>query len=416
MATKKVKSKKKSRAEEEVTTAEISMDDNAAAKDDGKARKKKSKKEKSKKRIRQEVGEKESDDDGGEAAAVNESESSLPKSASVTSESPLTKEQRRAAREAKKSAKSKLKKDFLSKIPTVDADGIPYNKIQIRRMMRRVKHGLDPIATEEEEREIRAREKREKREEEALYAEEQRDANDDTENEKDGDTPDEVDNEKDDEPATISVNEEVDDASNTNSVKEKTYHNPPPTKKAKRSKPVPPDYICQACKNQPPGSTEPHWIYDCILKKTQRGCNTVAKKLRGLHDPSSQKVFVNGLPFDCDEGYVKRFFQESMLEKSDDDGTNKVDLVHVKLLKFEDSKRCKGQAFLTFDSDEGAKLAIRLMNGSIWKDIEEPGTAAKSGKKKKKDAGSSEGAKKELRLKVTKVLNRFVTKNKKGGK
>lgn len=404
--------------EEEVTTAENSMDDNSdAAKDDGnKARKKKAKKEKSKKRIRHEVGEKDSDDDSGEAAAVNDSESSFPKTTTVTSESPPTKEQRRAAREAKKSTKSKVKKDILSKIPTVDADGIPYNKIQIRRMMRRVKHGLDPIATEEEEREIREREKRERMEEEALYAEEQRGANSNPENEKDGDTHDEVDNEKDDEPVTSSANEEVDDASNTDSIKEKSYHNPPPTKKAKRSKPVPPDYICQACKNQPPGSSEPHWIYDCTMKKTQRGCNTVAKKLRGLHDPSSQKVFVNGLPFDCDEGYVKRFFEDGMLEKSGDDGTNKVDLVHVKLLKFEDSKRCKGQAFLTFDSDEGAKLAIRVMNGSIWRDIEEPGTATKSGKKKKKDAGTSEGAKKELKLKVTKVLNRFVTKKKKGGK
>ena len=87
-------------------------------------------------------------------------------------------------------------------------------------------------------------------------------------------------------------------------------------------------------------------------------------------------------------------------------------MVHCKLLKFEDSNRCKGQAFLTFDTDDAAKLAIRVMNGSTWKEIDEPGTKTK---KKKKDAAAGK-EKKELKLKVTKVLNRFVTKKKGGGK
>lgn len=137
------------------------------------------------------------------------------------------------------------------------------------------------------------------------------------------------------------------------------------------------------------------------------------KKLRGLHDPASRKVFVSGLPFECDEGLVKRFFEESMGEG------NSSELLHLKLLKFEDSKRCKGQAFLTFDSDEGAKLALKL-NGSIWKDIEEPGTStAKSDKKKKggkKGGDVVVGEKKQLKLRVTKMMNRHVTKQKKGGK
>jgi len=46
------------------------------------------------------------------------------------------------SRAAKKALKKALKEDLQSKIPKVDDDGIPYNKIQIRRMMRRVKHGL----------------------------------------------------------------------------------------------------------------------------------------------------------------------------------------------------------------------------------------------------------------------------------
>ena len=112
---------------------------------------------------------------------------------------------------------------------------------------------------------------------------------------------------------------------------------------------------------------------------------------------------------------MKRYFEQNM------DGTNateSIELVHCKLLKFEDSTRCKGQAFLTFDSDLGAKLALKL-NGSVWEDVEEPGVATKKKKKKNDAKESSEGDnKKELKLKVTKVLNRHVTKTKKkfGGK
>ena len=57
----------------------------------------------------------------------------------INSEATSSKEESRAA---KKAAKKKLKEELQSKIPKVDDDGIPYNKIQIRRMMRRVKHGL----------------------------------------------------------------------------------------------------------------------------------------------------------------------------------------------------------------------------------------------------------------------------------
>ena len=156
------------------------------------------------------------------------------------------------------------------------------------------------------------------------------------------------------------------------------------------------------------------WIYDCPQKKTNRGCNKVAKKLRGLNDPPSRKVFVGGLPFECDEGMVKRFFDEGMMMSSSS-SKEEVELLHVKLLKFEDSKRCKGQAFLTFDCDEGAQLAIRSMNGSVWKDIEEPGMSSKSGKNKSKGKTGGDETRKELRLKVTKVLNRHVTKNSKRG-
>lgn len=303
-------------------------------------------------------------------------------------------------RATRKAIKKEQKEALMAKIPKLDPDGIPYNKIQIRRMLRRVKHGLDPVATEEEEKEIREREKREKAEEERLLFAERNDEGD-QEEDNDGDKDDEADGFKSD-------REEVDEEEEATAKKESAQavprksHNPP-SKKTKRNKPVPPDYICQACQNNLPDFT-PHWIYDCPNKVTQRGCNSVAKKLRGLHDPPSRKVFVSGLPFECTEGHVKRYFEQNMDVA---DATESIELVHCKLLKFEDSTRCKGQAFLTFDSDLGAKLALKL-NGSAWEDVEEPGVSAK-----KKKNGSSDKTK-ELKLKVTKVLNRHMTKKKVG--
>ena len=325
------------------------------------------------------------------------------------------------SKEEKRIAKKKRKLELQSQLPTHDDDGIPYSKIQKRRMLRRIKHGLHPIPTPEEENEIRVREKRERAEEELLYVEGKREE-DDVEEEvvaTDGEVVegdnDEIVNEEDNNTSTTTQ------PSTTLATTKKKHHNPP-SKGTKRNKPVPPDYICMACQNKPLNTTTtatakeeftPHWIYDCPLKQTKKGCNAISKKLRGLHDPPERKVFVSGLPFDCDEGSVKRFFDDGM--SSGDGGGG--ELVHVKLLKFEDSKRCKGQAFLTFDTDEGALLAIERMNGSVWKDVDDPGMSSKKMNNKKKGGkNEEEEKKKELRLKVTKVLNRFVTKKKKGGK
>ena len=62
---------------------------------------------------------------------------------------------------------------------------------------------------------------------------------------------------------------------------------------------------------------------------------------------------------------------------------------------------CQSQGILTFDTDNGAKAALKL-NGEIWTE-DEP-------KKKKKKGNDTKKESKELRLKVSKVLNRFVTK------
>ena len=280
----------------------------------------------------------------------------------------------KASKEEKKAAKKALE----SKIPTLDPDGIPYNKIQIRRMKRRVKNGLDPIPTEEEEREIKKRKEEEKREVEELLADNEKSDDDRSMPNEDVDEQDE---------------EDVNDEDDTNAKKD-TSTEPPSVYKKARSKPVPPDYICSACRNKPKdGEFNPHWIYDCPYKITKRGCNTKSKKNRGLTDPASRKVFVSGLPFDVTERGVKEYFDKVG------------EVVHVKLLKFEDSQRCKGQGILTFDTDVQAKDALKL-SGEIWSEKEEDG-------KKKKTKVDKEG--KELRLKVSKVLNRFVTKKQKKG-
>jgi hypothetical protein len=262
-------------------------------------------------------------------------------------------------------------------------------------MKRRVKHGLDPIPTEEEEREIAKRKEEEKREvEECLFG----DGDKDEKAEDDGSDGEEAsvhDDEKD---------EEQNSEDDVEATQDQHQSTAPPTKKAKRTKPVPKDYICQACQNKPSPNTEftPHWIYDCPSKVTKRGCNAKSKKLRGLNDPPSRKVFVSGLPFHATEGGVKRFFEK-------ESGTDNMEVVHVKLIKFEDSQRCKGQGILTFDSDQSARAALK-MNGCLWEDAE------KEGGKSKKKKGKVEKKKEvmELRLKITKVLNRFLTKQKKG--
>jgi RNA recognition motif-containing protein len=124
---------------------------------------------------------------------------------------------------------------------------------------------------------------------------------------------------------------------------------------------------------------------------TVRGTNKKAKKLRGLHDPEPKKLFVSGLPFEVKPADVSIIFQSC----------GKV--VSVKLIKFGDTGRCNGQAYVTFDTDKAAEEALKLSGTMI--DNEPSDDSKKKGKK------SAEGAKrKELKLKVSKAVNRHVSK------
>lgn len=273
--------------------------------------------------------------------------------------------------------KREEKKKLMAHVPERDADGIAYTKIQRRRMMKRVKRGLDPVPTPREESERLQNEAQLKRDEEAeldgtLFAKEE---------EKDDDSNDD---------------EQQDTAMDEDDNKEETTTAMPPVvvsdgpkkdvKKQKRAKVVPVDYVCSACKNK---HTPIHWIYDCPDKVTMRGTNQISKKQKGVHDPDGKKVFVSGLSFEAKRKDVEGLFASCGK------------LTQCKLLTFEDTGRCKGQAYLTFETEASAKQAL-AMSGTTVENT--------SGDATGKDGKPKEIKRKELKLKVTKMLNRFATK------
>jgi RNA recognition motif-containing protein len=105
-------------------------------------------------------------------------------------------------------------------------------------------------------------------------------------------------------------------------------------------------------------------------------------------------VFVSGLAFDMKKKDVEELFRECGK------------ITSCKLLTFEDTGRCKGQAFITFETDASAKKAIQLSGTTIKNDEQ------KKKKSKKGDSKEEASKRKELGLKVTRRLSRAVTKGK----
>lgn len=299
------------------------------------------------------------------------------------------KESRRFAKKEERSQKRREKEELLEKVPKADENGIAYTKLQIKRMLKRVKRGLAPVPTEEEERDRLRREAELRREEEAelagmIYKKEDTDEESET-HEEHSDQEEENDDNLD---AEDHSNEETNKGNDSHDLNAGEDHTTPPQKKSKRAKPVPPDYVCQACKNR---NTPSHWIYDCPEKKTVKGINLKKKKERGLHQPDSRKVFVSGLPFDVKPADVQQLFQSS----------GKV--VSCKLVKFGDTGRCNGQAYVSFDSDEAATKALKLSGTTIDNTKEDK-------KAKSKGTDASTPKRQQLKLKISRVLNRRMTK------
>jgi hypothetical protein len=292
------------------------------------------------------------------------------------------KDARRVLRQKEREARKKVKEELLTNVPKLDEDGIKYTKIQIKRMMKRVKRGLPPVPTEAEENERRRNEAQLRREEEDELAGLTPNKFDNDEQEEQQEIPGGEENKNEEDKKDDFGSEEKDAAE---PVVQQKQTNP---KKAKRSKVVPHDYTCMACKNR---HKPVHWIYDCPDKLTVRGTNKTAKKLRGLHENDPKKLFVSGLPFEVKPADVSIIFQACGR------------VVSCKLLWFADTRRCNGQAYVTFDTDKGAEEALKLSGTTI--------DNASSDNSKKKGKKSAEGAKrKELKLKVSRAVNRNVSK------
>lgn len=284
----------------------------------------------------------------------------------------LKKERREERKEKKKAEKEEL----LSKVPKVDEHGIAYTKVQIKRMMKRVKRGLPPVPSEEEERERIKKLKEEERE-----TQEELSGMIFNRSTEDGDH--EMNDAGESHGGSNGSDQEDEDDDQDDDAAEYEH----PRKKKTRSKPVPEDYVCCACNNK---NSPLHWIYDCPDKIHKPGSNNIKKKLKGVNEPSSRKVFVSGLPFDVKAKDVEAYF-----EKEQKCGK----VLNCKLLLFSDTKRCKGTGFVTFETDEGAKRALRL-DGTVFdiKDADDD------------KANSKQSMKHKLRLGVKKVLSRSVTK------
>jgi RNA recognition motif-containing protein len=253
-------------------------------------------------------------------------------------------------------------------------------------MVKRVKRGLPPVPTEAEERDRIRRLRAEDKETQDELAgmiykrKEEKEVPADIEEEEEEEEADNDDEADDDDDVIVDM-EENEKEENLDREQEQISEVKVPLKKKARSKPVPDGYECYACKNE---HSPLHWIYDCPAKIRNPGTNKVSKKLRGVHDPSSRKVFLSGLPFDVKSKDVKQYFEKDMK-------CGKV--LDCKLLVFDDTKRCKGTGFLTFESDEAANKALKLNGTPFNMEMDE-----------------EKKPKKQLTLNVKKVLNRTQTK------
>jgi len=308
-------------------------------------------------------------------------------------------------RKRKREERKRQKQELLDKIPKVDKDGISYTRQQIRKMVRRVKRGLEPVPTPQEEAELKRQEAQLKKEEEMelsgmLYEKEEEEEEDDDSGDDNASNPDEGEDDDDDDDDASDGEEEDEDAAKKDKGKhsKSTSHedatkrssSSSPNKKRRSGKPVPDDYVCQACKNK---HDFPHWIYDCPDKVTVRGTNQVSAGKRNAtanNAPSDKKVFVSGLFFSTKASEVKAMFKSCGKVTS------------CKLLAFPDTGRCKGQAFVVFETEEAAKKALKMSGTKLSMD-----DADEDDKKNKKST------KRELELKVTKVKSRGLTKSKK---
>eukprot|EP00520_Triparma_pacifica_P019155 CAMPEP_0118646532 /NCGR_PEP_ID=MMETSP0785-20121206/8111_1 /TAXON_ID=91992 /ORGANISM="Bolidomonas pacifica, Strain CCMP 1866" /LENGTH=330 /DNA_ID=CAMNT_0006538541 /DNA_START=99 /DNA_END=1087 /DNA_ORIENTATION=+ len=300
-------------------------------------------------------------------------------------------------------------REVIAKVPSHDANGMLYSSREVRVMRKRLRKGLDDWMVKEEERaELRKKrkvddddsdllglvyrkddvgkkrkligldeedeedeEKEEEEEEESEESEEREEKeedNDDDEEEIERENEDNFDNNNSD-------NETASNSSTSSPtpVPPPTNDTPPSKSSSSRSKkPVPPGYVCSACK----GKEGQHWIFDCRVYKERKekerkekeeaergeekegGNNDKKKKKKkkkknnsstsssSSSNPSPNKVFISGLPFDVKTSDVTSFFSPFG------------NITGIRLFCFDDSKRCKGEGIVEFETKEEAGEAI----------------------------------------------------------
>jgi hypothetical protein len=165
------------------------------------------------------------------------------------------------------------------------------------------------------------------------------------------------------------------------------------TMKSQAEKPLPPGYVCNAC-----GSTE-HAIYNCPnkvsnkAKKAKGNRDEAAAQSSSLHSNNKQKggamiydnhkVIMTGLPFDTTVESLSEFLTKASLQH-----------YRVKLMKFEDSAKCKGVAFVTFRDVDDATKSLELtgteMGAKLLK-VEKIVIQNNNGKKMSQKGGGDKG-------------------------
>mmetsp|Transcript_25582 Transcript_25582/g.36694 ORF Transcript_25582/g.36694 Transcript_25582/m.36694 type:complete len:473 (-) Transcript_25582:2215-3633(-) len=307
-------------------------------------------------------GNKEKEQDDKKSSASDEPPTKSEKKKKKNKEDKIDKQEKE---EDAKILNRKEKKALLEKVPSVDEKtGIAYSKMQIRRMLKRVKKGLPHLLSEEEERKLEKERRRAKEEEdrevrEFMYEPEKEKGTRRSNNTSDDDSEEDDEGGKQQQATTII----------TDGSEEETLPVTSKKNSKARTKPIPPDYICQACKNK---HEPPHWIYDCPDKVTVRGTNQIAKPLRGHIEPDAQhKVFVSGLPFGVTHKAVEDFFRERCIVREQeqdneaDEKKKKRKAVTCKLVRFSDSGKCRGQAYVSFEGEEMTNEALKL-DGIDW--------------------------------------------------
>jgi len=282
-------------------------------------------------------------------------------------------------------------KEVISLCPLTDEDGLLYSSREVRFMRKCTKREgeFSGHLTAEQRNSLKENDRGKKVDEVEFISEFQVDHNEEVMEdggESDGDEGDENQDKSSEEESSDceSVTDEVKKSEGaevpekkSNAVISTSVTTMTSSKSKRAQKPPPAGYVCAACNGELGDS--PHWIYDCPTKQKKKPATTVTppptppssknnKKHKktggtGVHDPSENKVFISGLPFDCKESEVREFFSNKT-QKNDR-------IVDVQLMRFKDTEknkrgRCNGQAIVKFLDPSDAKRSMGEFDGKSW--------------------------------------------------